>query len=351
MGAEPNWKDFKPGEAPFLLKKEAASLRSSVRLVQGGTARTFLLAQGHLVGFASNHPAEQPGEPSTAEEVAANAAKAVAKLVEAGGQLFRDSSEPSPCPPLLLDLVLLEAFRRTGEVQPVLGLLGAERPFNRVEAAPPASLRLSPLEAYLWETLSQPKSVAQVQALMPQEAQALARAFAALACLGLIRPAGRPAQQEEKPRFPPANPALCARLAQIAREGGLPSVSNERVLSQEELERAQKDKEKALQLLAQGEERQAVRLLMHAVSMLPDPHSLVLLAELEVANPLWRERALAHLKQALEMDPRFTPAWLALANYWGLRGDTGKQRRCLENILKYDPHNREAKEALAHLMG
>lgn len=351
MVTEPTCKEFRPGEAPFLLKKEAASPQSLVRLVQGGATRTFLLAQGHLVGFASNHPAEQPGELFAAEEVVANAAKAVAKLMEAGGQLFRDGAQPAPCPPVLLDLVLLEAFRRASDVQPALGFLGAEKPFSRAEAASPASLRLSPLEAYLWETLAQPKTVANVQALMPQEAQALARAFAALACLGLIRAVDRPAKQGEKLLFPPANPALRARLGQIAREGGLPSVAYERVLSQEEVEQAQEDKEKALQLLAQGEERQAVRLLVHAVSILPDPHSLVRLAELELANPLWRERALAHLKQALELDPRFTPAWLALANYWGLRGDTGKQRRCLENILKYDPNNREVRETLAYLMG
>jgi tetratricopeptide (TPR) repeat protein len=170
--------------------------------------------------------------------------------------------------------------------------------------------------------------------------------------LGLLRPADRPAPKEEKPLFPPANPVLRRRLAQIAKEGGLPTGDYERVISEEELAQAQQDKQLALQILAQGgDERQAVRLLTQAVSILPDPHSLVRLAEIEVANPLLRQRALAHLKQALEMEPRFTPAWLALANYWGLRGDVGKQKRCLENILKYDPQNREVREALLHLVG
>ena len=74
--------------------------------------------------------------------------------------------------------------------------------------------------------------------------------------------------------------------------------------------------------------------------------ALTVLAELEMHNPLWRPRALERLKQATAMAPKHTSAWLALANYWSLRLQPDKQRRCLERILSYEPLNREARQTL-----
>jgi tetratricopeptide (TPR) repeat protein len=349
VGAEVSWERFLPGEAPLLLRKLASGEATALEFQQAAGSRVFLLGQGQLLGFASTHPQEQLSPELPAEAQAAVAAQALARLAGAEGRWCRGAANPPATAPIPLDRVILEALCRITDVGPVLELLGAQRPFVRQTL--PSELPLSPLEAFLWERLAQPMTLAELQKLAPEQAQPLARAFAGLACLGVLAPLAPP-PAKEKPRFPPANPALRERLARIAKEGGLSVADYQRTISEEEMEQAHRDKEQALQILAQGgDERQAFKLLSRAVSILPDPTSLVRLAEIEVTNPLWRERALAHLKQALEMDPRCTPAWLALANYWGLRGDTGKQRRCLENILKYDPQNRDVREALAHLAG
>ena len=113
------------------------------------------------------------------------------------------------------------------------------------------------------------------------------------------------------------------------------------------LEQAAEQKRQARELLSSdGDPRIAHRMLSRAVEAAPDADSLVLLAEIEVANPLWRQKALDHLKQALEIEPRLTSAWLGLGNYWSLRGQPDKQCRCLEKILSYDPNNREVRSAL-----
>ena len=98
-----------------------------------------------------------------------------------------------------------------------------------------------------------------------------------------------------------------------------------------------------------GDPRAAYRLLSRAGETAPDADSLVAMAELEIANPLWRQQALDHLKQALDMEPRLTAAWLGLGNYWSLRGQPDKQRRCLEKILSYDPGNADVRQALGML--
>ena len=106
-------------------------------------------------------------------------------------------------------------------------------------------------------------------------------------------------------------------------------------------------KRQARELLAGGgDPRVACRLLGAAVQAAPDAPSLVALAELEIANPLWRQQALDHLKHALDLEPRCTAAWLGLGNYWSLRGQPDKQRRCLQKILAYEPGNDDVRLAL-----
>lgn len=342
---------FRAGEAPLILQREAWGARRVLEFAQGGARLVFALAEGHVLGFASTHPQEVPASLEASDAIAL-AAASLARLVPAPGE-YRVAPQDPPglfsvsCP---VASVIVEAMRRASDVTPVLELLGSERPFVRTKATLPGHLTLAPLETFVWEKLSSPGTLEQLSALLPEQTQALARAFAGLACAGLLMPAEEPPPRPAATRFPPASPKLRERLAKIAREGGLPAPDLQHEPTEAELEQAHRDKEEALALLARGEdERRAVRLLAKAVALLPDPRSLVALAEAEVANPMWRERALTHLKQALEMDPKFTPAWLALANYWALRGNTAKQRRCLENILRYDPGNRDVKEALAHL--
>ncbi len=112
-------------------------------------------------------------------------------------------------------------------------------------------------------------------------------------------------------------------------------------------EKAAENKRTARELLSSGgDTRLAYRLLSQSVEVAPDADSLALMAEIEVANPLWRQKALDHFKQALEIDPRLTSAWLGLGNYWSLRGQPEKQCRCLEKVLAYDPRNDEVRHAL-----
>lgn len=114
-----------------------------------------------------------------------------------------------------------------------------------------------------------------------------------------------------------------------------------------DLDKAEADKQTAIRMLdSGGDARVAVRMLSAAVEVSPDPDSLVVLALVEQANPLWRQKALDRLKKAVAMSPRHSGAWLAIANYWGVRGDKDKQRRAMQKILAYDPNNREVREAL-----
>jgi len=103
----------------------------------------------------------------------------------------------------------------------------------------------------------------------------------------------------------------------------------------------------ARKMIGKGSVQTAVRLLTEAVELKPTAESLLMLAELELDRPPLHAKALEHLKQATELDPRNTRAWLLLANYWSLRGQPEKQRRCLERILAYEPNNNDIRDAIA----
>jgi tetratricopeptide (TPR) repeat protein len=82
----------------------------------------------------------------------------------------------------------------------------------------------------------------------------------------------------------------------------------------------------------------------------PDADSLLLLAQLELDNPKRHASALEHLRLATVMAPQHTEVWLTLANYWSMRGQADKQRRCLEKILAYEPTNQDVRSALELLL-
>ncbi|MBP7798462.1 MAG: hypothetical protein KA072_07555 [Thermoanaerobaculaceae bacterium] len=102
----------------------------------------------------------------------------------------------------------------------------------------------------------------------------------------------------------------------------------------------------ARQLVARNELRRAARLLEELVNRIPDPEALLMLAKIEIERPTTQGQALEHLRLATVGNPQLTEAWLLLANYWGLRGQPDKQKRCLEKILSYDPRNRDARDAV-----
>ena len=106
----------------------------------------------------------------------------------------------------------------------------------------------------------------------------------------------------------------------------------------------------AKQFIAAGELRKARLMLEQLVDQAPDAEGLVTLATLEIDNPKRQPDALDHLKRALELTPQHTEAWLLLANYWGLKGQADKQKRCLEKILSYDKNNRDARDAIELLV-
>jgi tetratricopeptide (TPR) repeat protein len=103
-------------------------------------------------------------------------------------------------------------------------------------------------------------------------------------------------------------------------------------------------------LIASNERRKAAKLLEQVVAQIPDPEALLLLAKIEVERIQTQPQALEHLRQATVAHPQVTEAWLMLANYWSLRGQLEKQRRCLERILTYDPRNLDARNTLALLL-
>jgi Tfp pilus assembly protein PilF len=99
-------------------------------------------------------------------------------------------------------------------------------------------------------------------------------------------------------------------------------------------------------LIEKGDFRKARLMLEEIVKGSPDAEALLLLAQLEIDNPKRAAAALEHLKQAVVIAPEYTEAWLTLANYWGLRGQADKQRRCLEKVLMYNPANKDVRMAL-----
>ena len=106
----------------------------------------------------------------------------------------------------------------------------------------------------------------------------------------------------------------------------------------------------AKQLIASNDQRKAAKLLEQVVTQVPDPEALLLLGKIEIQRIQTQPQALEHLRQATAAHPQLTEAWLMLANYWSLRSQPEKQRRCLEKILAYDPRNLDARNTLQLLL-
>jgi tetratricopeptide (TPR) repeat protein len=159
-----------------------------------------------------------------------------------------------------------------------------------------------------------------------------------------------PDKKDQSSGAPPrgqVGPGSAADAGQGLRPADERLFTAEPMRSPSELEQARVKRESAVRLLESGgDARQAVKLLLEAVAIDPEPRGLTILAELELSNPLSRQRALDHLKQAVALDAKCTQAWLALANYWSLRSQPDKQARCLQKILSYEPNNPDVREAL-----
>ncbi len=109
--------------------------------------------------------------------------------------------------------------------------------------------------------------------------------------------------------------------------------------------------QRAHEFLRDGEVYQAILLLEQVCELDPTPERLLELAKLLVRNPLWAQRALRTLKQAIEARPDFTDAWIELAEFWRRRGNRERQRKALERALAADPENGRAQVMYRQLIG
>jgi Tfp pilus assembly protein PilF len=123
------------------------------------------------------------------------------------------------------------------------------------------------------------------------------------------------------------------------------SADQQRQRARRELARANLQRAEAL--VRAGDFGAAVQLLGEAVRAEPTADSLLMLARLELRNPMWANRVLGHLREAIAIEPQHTDAWLELAAFWGKKGQKERQRQCLEKIVAYDPGNPDATRALA----
>jgi len=108
---------------------------------------------------------------------------------------------------------------------------------------------------------------------------------------------------------------------------------------------------RADELIHDGELYLAIQLLEQACALDPRPAQLIKLARLLLRNPLWTNRALACMRRAIEADPKYTDAWLELAEFWRRRRHTERQRKALERALAVEPDNDRANEMYRELVG
>lgn len=283
-----------------------------------------------------------------------------AKLLFEGGSYAVDlSASPSGAATVAHEPIglLAAAVRRVPDTGQFERVAGGARTWV---ASPPTErtdrdTEVSGFEKFLLSQLTTPRSLADLQAAATQNSREVGRALVSLVVQGLVEEHGATPSRWSRAMYPPASPRLRQLLSEIdpnprrkiAGPTVTPAPGKGDTLDPEE---AEEFKRRAFSLLGEGgDPREALKLLSRAVEVAPDADSLTVLAELEIHNPLWRPRALERLKQATTMAPQHTNAWLALANYWSLRFQPDKQRRCLEKVLSYEPRNEEARKTLEML--
>lgn len=282
-----------------------------------------------------------------------------ARLAFEGGSYSTEEGRQLPGDAIAIDWEPTAVFGAAVQHVPDTGqferLTGGERAWMAAPHAVAAELdgALAGIGKLVLGQLTQPRTLAELRAAVPHNQKDVPRVVAWLAVLGLAYERTM-APATAGPVFPPANPRLRLLLSQVdpnpRRKGafrGTPMPAPAGAEPEVDYEQAEEYKTRAYEILrGGGDPRQAHKLLAKAVEAAPDATALTVLAELEMHNPLWRPRALERLKLATTLAPKHTSAWLALANYWSLRLQPDKQRRCLERILSYEPLNREARQTL-----
>jgi tetratricopeptide (TPR) repeat protein len=386
--------------------------RGKALVTQGGAHRTLVFAAGRIRQVASGLESERLGawlvargvvdrrtiesasanggederlgnalirlraisEADLANELRVRAAAIAARMLFEAGAVEIESGDAIPEGPGSIDLAPLDLFvagaRRAADAGKLEAALGGDARWVAATVLSPraARIELGGLEKFVVTQLHAPRSLAELRKAAPDQRVELLRALAVLVIAGIAAPApaagpglagagDRERAGVRHPVLPAASPRIRERLAAVDPPPAAPPLQPAAApppapLTDEQLGAAAAGRREAFELLrAGGDPRAAYRLLTRAVDVAPDPEALLAMARIELANPLWRQRALDHLKSALGRNPRLTAAWLELANYWSLRGEPEKQRRCLQSVLKYDPGNAEVRDALALVRG
>jgi tetratricopeptide (TPR) repeat protein len=117
------------------------------------------------------------------------------------------------------------------------------------------------------------------------------------------------------------------------------------------LELVEANIKRADELIRDGEPFLAIQLLEQACNIDPRPDQLTKLATLLMRNPLWCNRAMACLRKATDINPKFADAWVALSDIWRQRNNPERRRKSLERALAADPNHERACKLYKRLVG
>jgi hypothetical protein len=317
-------------------------------------------------------------------ELAALSLTLLARMTIAGGTLGVDPAERLPADARTLDAppraALLAAVRASADVDRIADGMGPDDGWTAAEVASGGGTDLTENERYVLSVLKRPRSLDALRRAALIDFTEVLRAVAALSVAGLAVPCecraalpparplaealslDAPAPAPDRGESPPAAPAPSSAGAPAKRDvramldaldeaeaSAAPMLDIDgRIASTAQRHRVATMIESVGEMMAAGEERRAVKLLLtRALSVFPALTALLKLTELELGEPSTRQLALDRLQRILAKNPRYTDAWLLLAHYWETRSAPEKARGCAAKILAYDPENADARRLLA----
>lgn len=304
----------------------------------------------------------------------------------AGGELTGDAAASLPADARMVaapaQALLVAALRRIDDIEP-LGLLLEQSPAWVVADVPDAPADTSILDTsqrYLLSLLKRPRTLDNLRRAALIDFTELIRGVAALVAAGMVVPC-RVAHVPPSARVPDAAeaaPGAAApgdaasageasprptsglftarrnvREALAALDAAEESRLDLRTLDGQEASGAQRHRvatlvDTAAQLRDSGQDRRGARqMLGRALDVFPAVSVMLLLADLELAEPHLRAQGLERLQRVLASAPRSTAGWLMLARYWADRQQPDKVRACAAKILAYDPANPDARALAA----
>jgi hypothetical protein len=308
----------------------------------------------------------------------------LARMTIAGGTLAVDAAQRLPADARTLDAppraALLAAVRASAEVDRIADGMGPDAGWTAAEAASDGGdAKLTENERYVLSVLKRPRTLDALRRAALIDFTEVLRAVASLSVAGLavpcecraapppVRPlaealscgtesATEPGENSPGAAAPSSAGAQAKRDVRAmlealdeAEASAAPMLDIDgRIATTAQRHRVATMLESAGDMIAAGEERRAVKLLLtRALTVFPALAALLQLTELELGEPSTRQLALDRLQRILAKNPRHTDAWLLLAHYWETRGTPEKVRGCAAKILAYDPENADAGRLLA----